>query len=37
MIDEESINDFSGKLWDIANELFALGERISKEGLFKRP
>ena len=29
MSEEKTINDFNGKLCDIANELFALGENIS--------
>ena len=37
MSEEETINDFNGKLCDIANESFALREKIPKEKLVKRP
>ena len=36
MSEEETIIDFNGKLYDIANESFALGEKISKDKLVKK-
>ena len=37
MSEKETISDFNGKLFDIANESFALRENIPKEKLVKRP
>ena len=36
MNEEETIISFNGKLCNIANELFALGEKISEEKLVKK-
>ena len=36
MIEEETINDFNGRLCDIASESFAIGEIISKEKLIQK-
>ena len=36
MSEEEIINDFNGRLCDIANESFSLGVKISKERLVKK-
>ena len=36
MSEEETINDFNGRLYDIANESFALGEKFSEERLVKK-
>ena len=36
MSEEETINDLNEKLYDIANESFALEENISKERLVKK-
>ena len=36
MSEEETINDFNGKLCDIANESFTLGEKISEDKLAKK-
>ena len=36
MSEDETINDFNGKLYNIANELFVFGEKISKEKLVKK-
>ena len=36
MNEEETIKNFNGKLCNIANELFALREKISEENLVKK-
>ena len=36
MEEEENITDFNALLCDIANEVFALGERISEEKLVRK-
>ena len=36
MSEEETINEFNGKLCDIANESFALGENILEQKLVKK-
>ena len=36
MSKKKTISDFNGILFDIANESFALGEKISEERLFKK-
>ena len=36
MSEEETFNDFNGRLCDIANESFDLGEKVSEERLVKK-
>ena len=36
MSEEETISNFNGKLYNIANESFALREKISEERLVKK-
>ena len=36
MSEEETISNFNGRLCNIANESFALGEKISKDRLVKK-
>ena len=36
MSEEETISDFNGKLCDIANESFSLGEKIPEKKLVKK-
>ena len=36
MLKDETISDFNSKLFDIANEAFALGEKIPEEKLVRK-
>ena len=36
MKEEESINEFNARLCDIANEVFALGEKFIEENLVRK-